>query len=51
MQIDYMERMVAEARKRRDKIAAMKRKGISLADIGKLLGVSRQRVHAILKKR
>ena len=45
---DYV-RWLQEQLKRRAKIAALHKKGISLAEIGRRFGISRERVRQIVK--
>ncbi len=44
----YMAKMISGAAKRRAKIAALHTKGVSMAEIAKKYGVTRQRIYAIL---
>ena len=46
----YNAGLAKEATKRRKRVAAMRRTGMTLEQIGDVLGVTRQRVYAILKR-
>ena len=48
-QARYNAGLAREAAKRRKKVAAMRRTGMTLEQIGNVLGVTRQRVYAILR--
>ena len=37
----FMEKMIAEARKRRDRVVALHQKGLSFAEIAKVMNISR----------